>query len=181
MEEMQVAEPKKPSVVKTAMSYGLFTGIGLILITFIFYIMGELSHPWINYLSMVVLIAGIILGMRAHRMEQGGFIRYGTALGLGVLLGLFAALVASFFSVLLFHVIDPAAMQQMLNAAELRILESMPQITDEQLELSLRMTERMMRPSTMFVVGILSNTFMALLFSLIIAAFIRKEPKEDLG
>ncbi|MFO7977866.1 MAG: DUF4199 domain-containing protein, partial [Bacteroidales bacterium] len=101
------------------------------------------------------------------------------ALGAGTLVGLFAAIISSAFSVLLFHVIDPAAMQQMLVEAELNMIEQIPQMTDAQLEDALQISRTMMKPFFMFFFGVLSYTFIAFLFSLIIAAFLKRNPTED--
>lgn len=177
MEEMEATERKQPSIWKAAMNYGLITGIGIILVTVIFYIMGELANPWANYLGYAVLIIGIVLGIKNYRDNMNnGFITYGTALGTGTLVGLFAAIISSIFSILLFHVIDPAAMQQILVNAELKMIESMPDLTDEQLEAALKMSRTMMQPGLMFVFGVATYTFISFILSLIIAAIMKKNP-----
>ncbi|MFO7977805.1 MAG: DUF4199 domain-containing protein [Bacteroidales bacterium] len=179
-EEMEQQEQTNPSIWKSTLSYGLLTGFGLVLVTVIFYLAGSLGNRWINFVGYLILVGGIIVGIKSFRDDQNaGVISYGRALGAGTLVGLFAAIISSAFSVLLFHVIDPAAMQQMLVEAELNMIEQMPQMTDAQLEDALQISRTMMKPFFMFFFGVLSYTFIAFLFSLIIAAFLKRNPTEE--
>jgi hypothetical protein len=173
MDEM---ENKQPSMLKVAVNYGLLTGVGLIVLTLVFYLAGAVTNRWANWLSYVILIAGIVIGMKAYRDEVlGGFVGYGNALGLGVLVGVIAAVVSSLFGLMLYHVIDPGLMQQALLEAEMRILERMPDITDQQLDQALRFTRVMFRPAIMLFFSIFAMGFMSLIFSLVAAAFVKKE------
>jgi len=46
---------------KHALYYGLFTGLGLILVSLIFYILDFYGEKWTSYVSYIVLLLGIIL------------------------------------------------------------------------------------------------------------------------
>ena len=62
-----------------------------------------------------------------------------------------------------------------LNMTEQAMLESDPDISDEELDLALSMTTKFMQPHWMMIMGVLGGTFMGFLFSLFISFFTKKE------
>ena len=57
---------------------------------------------------------------------------------------------------------------------EQAMLESNPDVSDEELDLALEMTSKMMRPHWIMMMGILGGTFMGFLYSLAISFFVKK-------
>ncbi len=160
---------------KVAMSYGTMYGLASSIIYLVFYFGGasiESKIPqWIGY---VLLIIFIYMGIKNYRdQDLGGYINYGRSLGTGVLIGLFGGVITGFFTVLMFTVIDPGMAQKILDAAQQRMLEKgMP---EDQIEMGMKWTRKFMSPAILFVFSILGSAFMALIFSLIISVFTKKE------
>ncbi len=164
-------------VYKPAFTYGLLTAIGLIMLTFIIYLTGMISNQYINYLSYFIIIAGIVLGTKAFRDEfRGGFLSYGNALGFGTLTILFAAIIAGVFSFVFYSYLAPDALAQLKVAAEVRILETNPNVSDQELDLALRFVS----PTLMLFTSIISYTFVGFLLSLVTSAFLKKQDPLDI-
>ena len=70
-------------------------------------------------------------------------------------------------------------MNEILQQAEQAILESNPEISDEELDLALEMTNKFVQPHWMLILGVLGGTFMGFIYSLIISIFVKKDnPKK---
>ena len=150
----------------------MLTAIGLIMLTFIICLTGMITNQYLNYLSYFVIIAGIVLGTKAYRDEfRGGFLNYSAALGFGTLTIFFASIIAGVFGFVFYSYLAPDALEQLKIAAEMRILETNPNVSDQELELALRFVS----PTLMLFTSIISYTFVGFLLSLITSAFLKKK------
>lgn len=157
---------------KPAFTYGLLTAVGLIALSLIIYFAGLMEVSWINYLSYLILLLGIVLGTKAYRDEfRGGFIPYGTALGFGVLTVFFAAVITAVYTYLFYTVLAPDALMQVKAMTERSIMEVNPQVSDQELDLALRFVS----PGFMAVMSVFSYVFFGFLLSLITSAFLKKK------
>jgi hypothetical protein len=173
---------EKRSQVKVAMTYGAMYGLAGSIIYLIFYFAGadidNKAPQWIGYL---VLIATLYLGIKSYRdQDSGGFISYGRSLGTGVLIGLFGGIVAGFFTVLMFTVIDPGLAQKIVEKAQEDMIEK-GNMSEEQINMAVSWTQKFMNPIVLFLFSVLGTAFMAFLFSLIISIFTKKEPAQFQG
>jgi len=167
-------ENQSNSVNHMAMSYGLYMGLALILNSVIFYVMGSPFSSYNSYITWVILIAGILLSMRAYRdnnAEAG--VTYGRALGLGTLQSLFASIIMAFYSFILFKLVDKTLMDKFFAFTEEQYLHS--GMSENQVETMMPMIKKMMTPLTLSLSQILGITFMGLVISLILAIFFKKE------
>jgi hypothetical protein len=164
-------QTKKTSLVAASFTYGLLTAIGLILITLLAYLFNLTEITWLSYLNYVILLAGIILGTIKFRDDDsGGFITYGKALGFGTMVSLFAAVISGIFLFVFYTFIAPDAFEQIRILAEQNIIQANPDITDQQLDLAMRMTT----PLMIFISSLFSITFIGFVFSLVTSAFLKK-------
>jgi len=169
----------QPNMVKTSITYGLLIGVLLILILFVFYLFGEITNVWASYVSYAVMFGGIILATRARRNEElGGFITYSQALGLGTLTIFFSSLAVGIYVYIFYAFIDPAAINLLIEAAEIAILESTPNISDEELDSALSISQAFMKPGIMAISTTASYTFLGFVMSLITSIFLKKKNPE---
>jgi glucose uptake protein GlcU len=167
-------ENQSNSVNHMAMSYGLYMGLGLILNSVIFYVMGSPFSNYCSYISWAIIIAGISLSMRAYRDKNAeAGVTYGQALGLGTLQSLFASIIMAFFSFILFKLVDNTLMDKFFAFTEEQYLRS--GMSENQVETMMPMIKKMMTPLTYSLVQILGVTFLGFIFSLILAIFFKKE------
>jgi hypothetical protein len=164
-------QTKRTSLAAASFTYGLLTAIGLILITLLTYLFNLTEITWLSYLTYVILLAGIILGTIKFRDDDsGGFITYGRALGFGTIVSLFSALISGIFLYVFYTFIAPDAFEQLRILAEQNIIKANPEITDQQLDLAMRMTT----PLMILISSLFSITFIGFVFSLATSAFLKK-------
>ena len=106
--------------------------------------------------------------------DLGGFISYGKSLGTGTLIGLCGGVIAGFFTVILFTVIDPGLAQKIIEKAQQDMIEK-GNLSEEQINMGISMTRKFMNPAFLFIFSILGTAFMAFIFSLLISIFTKKE------
>ncbi len=163
---------KKSSFFTAALTYGVLTAIGLIMLALMTYVFDLSGVTWFSFLTYVVLLAGIILGTIKYRNEDlGGFITYGKALGFGTLVSVFAAFISGVFIYIFYQYIAPDAMEQIRQASEQAIINANPNISDEELDLVLRFTS----PLVIFISGLFFTSLIGFIFSLATSAFIQKK------
>lgn len=161
---------------KHALYYGIYTGLGLILVALIFYILDIFGEQWTSYVSYIILLAGIVLSSLYFRNNRlNGQITYGKSVSVGFLTGLIAGVIASIFTYFFITYLGEEYLQQTLERAEEKMLEARPDMSDEELEMALIWTEKMMKPAWMAILSILSYAFFSIVFALIASIFIKKE------
>lgn len=169
---------KKISVVRNSLNYGVILGVVLIVISMLMYVLNLSNQSFSQYLSLFVILVGIILGILNYRKNiNGGYITYGQSLGSGVLIGLFSSVIVSVYTIIFFKFIDPGMITEILNKAEENMLEQNPNMTDEQLGVAMSYTRKFMNPFVMAITAILWSTFMSFIASLIISIFTKKIDK----
>ena len=164
----------KKSLVKSTMNYGAMLGLALIIYSLLLWMFDATTNQSLGYVSFVITIAGIILATRAYRdQEQGGYISYGRALGVGTLTALWAGIITSFFTYLLYTVIDPGLIDKTYAVMEQAYYDA--GMSDDQIEMAMNMATRFTNPLMMSVLGFLSSVFMGFIFSLITSIFLKRE------
>lgn len=168
---------EKRSQNKVAMHYGAMYGLASVVVGLIFYFAGadlqSKAPQWIGYILMIAIL---YMGIKNYRdQDLQGFIGYGHSLGTGVLIGLYGGIIIGFYTVLLFKYIDPDLVVKILERAEEDMLAS--GTPESQVEVAMEWTKKFMNPGMLFVFSVLGSAFMAMLFSLVISAFLKKEQK----
>jgi hypothetical protein len=169
---------------KTALVYGAGLAVANTVVMLLLFFLGFhtaerfLSGMLLQFgLGVLVLAVVLVLGMRARRNESGpeGF-PYSRALGTGVLIALFAGLISIVLTPLYTRVINPgyhdAALEWTVGMMEKAGAPS--DKIDEAREQHLN-GRSVVRES---VVGVIGSVILGTIFSLVIAAFVRKPPQE---
>ncbi len=163
---------------KFAMNYGAYLGLALIVISFIVYILGLEEQKSIipSLLNNFLMIGAIVYSVTIYRDNfNNGFISYGESLKLGTSVVFFASVILAFYTFLFVTFINPEYLEKILKVAEQEILNSDPEISDENLDLALSMTQKMLQPQWMITLSVLGGTFMGFFYSLIISFFLKRE------
>jgi hypothetical protein len=129
------------------------------------------AQGWIFMLVQIVVLFFLIKSYRDNHMH--GMITYGQALGAGVIICLYYAVIMAVFSYILYTVIDTGLIDKQLAFAEEGMIKK--GIPQEQIDAGMKVTAKIMKPAFMVPVGIISNMFFGTIISLIVAAFVRKE------
>lgn len=172
---------ERPGMMKTALTYGLLIGVLMLVIHLVFYFAGAIASMYMAYIYYAVMLAGIVLATKAWRDEvMGGYISYGQALGFGTLTIFFASVLVGVYFFIFYKFVDPGALNDLLVAAEQKMIDKNPAITDEELDLALSISQRFMKPGFMALSSILNYTFLGFIMSLITSIFMKKNNPEEL-
>lgn len=164
------------SVIKPSLTYGLYLGIALILFSLIMYLLDVDRESKLMWLSYLIMAGGLFWAMISFRDQiNGGFVTYGKAFATGFWTTLFAAILGTIFTYIYVTMIDPGMIEEILLNAEDQILESNPNMSDEQLEQALSMTEKFTSPIMITIWGFIANIIFGTILSLIIAIFVKRE------
>jgi len=139
----------------------------------LFYALDVDRTGWINYLTFIILIIGIIFGTKNYRDKYcGGFLSYGRCLGSGAIISIIVGVIMAVFTYLFYQYFDPSELQKIIEAAEQNMLDK--GMTDEQIDQAMAFSRKFMSPAGMSVSLIFGLAFWGTIFSLIIAIFLKK-------
>lgn len=175
--ENTYAVDSKPVAKCTLMSnsskYGVYTGLAMVLLSLLFYALDVKATSWPQYVSILVLLAGIIVGTLAFRDKcSGGYISYGRSLGSGVLISLVTGIILAVYSYLNAAFLNPEIIEQMIRAAEENMMNQ--GLSDDQIDQAMGMTKMFMTPGYIAITSVFSMLLWGTLISLLTSIFIKK-------
>ncbi len=169
-------ESKKPSLSYSAMTYGLYLGLALVVYSLILYMASQNFNQGLNSLSYLIIAGGLFFSLKHYRNKvNSGVLSYGSGLKLGVLVALFAGFISGVFSYILFS-IDSTLIDQMIQVQQQAMLES--GMKEDQVAQMEEMMRNMSNPMILVLSSIFSMAFIGLIFSLVIAAIVKKNPTD---
>ena len=169
-------EDNKPGMLKHAMTYGAIIGLALVVYSVLLYMADATFNKFLGIIQYVVLIVGIYLATKSYRdKENGGFISYGYALKMGILVSLFVGIITVFFNFILMRFIDPELVDKYVLMMEEQY-ENSRFFSQEQVETMLESTRKGLTAAWSVPVGVLSFTLIGFVISLVTSAFVKKDP-----
>lgn len=160
------------SIWKSTMQSGAVIAMLMIIFLLITYIGGLTTNKALSYVSYLILFGGMYWGMKTYRTQSGGYVSYGKSFQSGVLVSLFAGIIISFATYIL-YMLDPGLSETVMQEAENTLLEN--GISEDMVEMQMDMVRKMMTPMMMFWMGLLGYILLGLVFSVIAAIFVKKE------
>jgi hypothetical protein len=164
---------EKVSSARIALKYGVLTGLAIIVYTAIINVAGLSQNKALTSLTFVMMIVGLVIGMKAFREKNHGYMSYGEGLGVGTQEAVIMGLLGSAFSMFYLKFIDPTLLTQSLN--QVRTELEAKGLDDSQIETALETSQKFMTPGFIFGMGVFGYLIVGFIASLIIAAIIRKE------
>ena len=166
---------QQPSKLKSALNYGAVLGLVLMIISLFSYVLELYSSSWISWLSTIILVLGIVWGIKRYRDEElGGYISYGQGVGYGTLVGLFAGIIIAFVSYIYLGFFDDGFIQYTLSEQE-KALYNNSGVSAEEAEKVLSSMRVFTSPSVIAVSSLFGQVFFALIISLIAMIFLKKD------
>ena len=160
------------------MNYGAVLGLCLVAVATVMWAFGidEKGSIVPSILNNGLIIAGIAFSIIQFRdAENNGSISYGESLKLGTSVAFFSSVILSFYTFVFINYIEPNTLNEIIQQSEQAMLESNPNISEEELELGLEMTAKFVQPHWVLMLGVLGGTFMGFIYSLIISVFTKKD------
>jgi hypothetical protein len=170
----------KLSLKSTMLTYGVYLGIVSILLTVANYSFGSIYKPhWaVNTLSYVFIIAFIVLGIKAYKDQNNGFIRLGEAIKLGVGIALISGILGAIYFLIFVKFIEPDFIKNIGEFQEQFMLENYPEMDEAMIEKQIEMSKKFMSPGIMAGMTIVINILFGLVISLVAGLIMKKEETE---
>ena len=178
---METKEIAAPSLVKTALQFGLYTGLALVIYTLLLIITGLDLNFALGMVSFAILVGGIVLALKAFRQQNGGFMTYGQGLGAGALTSLVVGLLVSLFSVIYSFYVDPSQRERQLKYTVEKSEEMMKKFNAPEGDIDtavekVREDFNNTGPVKTLFTGMLTYAIIGSVLSLVIAAIMKKNP-----
>ena len=161
------AQPIKPG--KFAVNYGVILGVIMIALSVISYVTGQAydgaQWPQLTYYILFPII--IMYAISQYKKHNANVLTLGTAIKLGVVIGIISAVVYVLYGILFNYVIDPEFMGQMMEVARDKMIEDNPEMTDEMIEQSMSIMEIMFNPLVGSAIWVAASALFGLIWSLI--------------
>jgi hypothetical protein len=172
-------EEKKSTLGVHSLLYGFYTGLALIVYSLVMYVLNLYMNKPLQYLAFILLIGGMVLGaLQYKKTALSGFMTYGQAFSVNFLIGLFATILSSIFFYIYVKYINTGLIDELLAQARAKLEAKAGNMSSEQMEKAMDMTEKFMSPVWIGIWGFLGNTFWSAVFALIISFFVRKNNPE---
>lgn len=164
---------EKSTFWQTAMTYGLYLGIAIVLFSVILYVIGQSLNPALTWITYVLIAAGTFYSQLNYRNKYlNGYINYSTALGFGVAVMLFAGVIQSLYTVILFKFIDPSLFDQIRVMQEEAMLKQ--GLSEESIEAATEMMSKFQSPLLLAISGLFSFALLGFIISLVTSIFVKK-------
>lgn len=161
------------SSARVALKWGLITGIALIVYSTLLNSLGQMSNGWLSVMVYVIIVVGLVLGMRDFRRQNGDYLTFGQGVGLGALLSAVAGMISSTYNVLYNTFIDPGLQERVMNNMREQ-LEDQGNLSDDQIDQAMEISKMFQSPGLQFVSGIFGAILVGVFLSLIVAAVLRQ-------
>jgi hypothetical protein len=161
----------QPTVSSVALKYGLLTGLASVVYTLLLFLTDQTTDGAFGWVSYAILIIGIVLAYREFKSMNQGYMAYGQGLGIGTLIGAVTGVLSAVFLYVYVSFVDTAFLEKI---RERQIIElERRDLTDEQIEQALAISEQFIGPGMMALIAIIGSLILGFLFSLVIAAIMR--------
>lgn len=171
-------ENNVPTKWKHGFNYGVIISAVVIFFSLLIYVADLSSNEVLRYFSYLIILVGLFFTSKIYRDKYlGGFITFQNSFSVAFIAGLVSSVFLAIFAYVFFAFIGPEQIDEMMKIAEEKMIESNPEMTDEQIDMALNVSRKMMTPVWMTIWALLGNAFFSAIFALIISIFVKKEDK----
>lgn len=166
-------EPKA-NVWKANLNSGLILTLVGIVYTLVMYFLELSFNRTQGYVFLLIQIALLFYLVKSYRDNyRYGYITYGQAVGAGVVICLYYAVLTAVFTYILYTVIDTGLMEKQLAFTEEMMLKR--NIPQAQIDAGMAVQRKIMVPAVIAPLSIFGNMLYGTIMSLLVAIFVRKE------
>lgn len=162
------------------LNYGLLLGLVSIITALVNYVFGDIYQPhWsLMVASIAITTIIIVLGLKKVKEMNSGFLSVSEAIKTGLGISLISALIYIVYLMIFYNFIEPDYFTNMKQVQEQVILETYPNLTDEQLEGAKKNAAMFANTGVNLTLTIIVSLFFGLIISLI-AGLVMKKTQED--
>ncbi len=159
---------------KANLTNGLILGLIGVVYTLIMYFLDLTQNKVQGIIFIAVQLVMLYILIKSYRDNfRHGQITYGQAVGAGVIIVFYYAVIMAVFTYILYAVIDPGLIDKQLALVEQTLSQrGMPQAS---IDAAMKMQAKFMKPAFMAPMSIISGMIYGTILSLLAAIFVRKE------
>ncbi len=162
---------------KAGSLYGLYYGAFLVVFSFILNSTKLEGNLLLNLTGWGIFIAVMAMAMRKFKDDNEGYMKFGQGMGIGFYYSLVTGIISGLFDTFYLTVVNPQMLQEQLDKS-VAIMESNPNMTDEQIEAMAEMSESFTHPVILFTIALVGALIIGVIISLIVAAIMKKDNLE---
>jgi hypothetical protein len=162
----------KPSVMSTALRYGVIVGLISIIYTMVLEFAGLGLNQWAGSVGYLFFIGGMVAAHNAYKKENEGYMAYSTGLGIGTLLSLFSGILSTSFSFVYMKFIDTTKITKIMEKS-VADMEARG-LSDDMIEQSMEMQASFMTPEMVNIMALVFFVFVGFILSLIVSLITKK-------
>ncbi|MBO0360053.1 DUF4199 domain-containing protein [Hymenobacter sp. BT186] len=156
--------------------YGLLLGLVSVIFSFLQLTFIEDPETPLRWLSVIILIGGIVLAHKHFKQQNQGFMAYGQGLAIGTIVSAVSGIIGGVFTYIYFTFIDPSYMARVMELTRSRMEEKgMP---DAQIDQAMAWSEKFTTGPISMIFPILGALLMGFLISLVVSAFTKNSRPE---
>ena len=169
-------EKNSDTVTKWAMTYGLYLGIFHIIFIIFLYLRGNIfDSKSYGYIAWAFVMGIIWIGVVKYRDKVNkGYLTYGQGVGLGVLISVFGSIFAAATFFILMKLDLSLSSQRIALMQEEAMKNGIP---DEIIDKMEPMYTMLSKPAVVALFELVNKIFMGTVFSLIVAAIVKRKPE----
>ncbi len=173
-------ENQKSTNTSIMLNYGLILGFTSVLIGVVNFAFGDIYKPhWIiSALGFIITIAVIVLALKKVKENNNGYLKLGEALKTGLGVALISGILYTIYLLIFTSYMVPDFYENMAKVQEATILEQYPNMSDEQLEVSLEMASKFLGPGVTSAMTLAASLFFGFIISLIAGLIMKKSEEE---
>ena len=166
------------SISKFSLNPGLMLGGALVFISATIYASGIdiFENTWIGWITYLVMAFTFYYYQTSYRDNQNeGFLSLGDAVKIGVTIAVIAGAITAVYNVIFANFIAPDYLDKVLLKMEEKMVEQDPNIRQEEIDLAIKMTKKVMSPYISVPLEIVGKAVSGLVLSLATGFFVKRK------
>ncbi len=158
-------------------NYGVILGVLLILVSVIFYALGQTYKPSFVFsaLQFIIPLVIIFMGIKQFRQLNGDALSLSEALKTGLGISLIGGIILAVYNFVFAKFIEPDYFVKVLEIQQNQMIEANPNLSDEQIEMATEMSGMFANVWVMIGSAIMLSLFGGLIYSLISGLILKKD------
>lgn len=159
--------------------YGVILGIITVLVNVTNFALGKTydQHWSVGVVSFIVMAAIIVMGIKKGKESDGGFLKLGQALKIGLGIALISGIISVIYTLTFTSFIEPDYFETLVQVQEQKWLEA--NMSDEEIDMAKSMMTKMSGPGMTSAFTIIGSLFIGFVVSLI-GGLIMQRPNEEI-
>ena len=162
---------------KAGSLYGLYYGAFFVVFSFLLYSTKLDGNLLLNLTGWGIFIGVMVMAMRKFKEGNEGYMSFGQGMGVGFFYTLITGIISSVFDTFYLTVVNPQMLQDQLDKS-IAVLESNPNMSDEQIEAGAELAQTFSHPVILFFIALFGAFIIGIIIALIVAAVIKKDNQE---